>query len=81
LDHYRLLDLSEDATSSEIRHAYAAAVEGLPRRGIDRFLADLAGRTAERYRIAYDELLDVVKRRKYDQYLEQSRKMVVSILH
>jgi DnaJ-class molecular chaperone len=80
-DHYRLLDVDEDATPADIRRAYAKAVDGLPHRWIDRFTAGLAGRTADAYRVAYEELSDAEKREKYDQYLAQGRKMIVSILH
>ena len=80
-DHYRLLDVSEDATQTEIRVAYAYAIKQLPDHWFDCFLAGLAGRTKERYRLAYEELSDTERRKKYNQYLEQGRKMFVSILH
>ena len=81
LDHYKLLDVSEDARQAEIRVAFARAIKNLPQGRIDRFIAGLAGRTAERYQAAYDELSDVERRKKYDRYLEQGRRMLVSILH
>jgi DnaJ-class molecular chaperone len=76
-----LLEVDEDATQADIRHAYAMAVDGLPHRWIDRVIAGLAGRTADAYRVAYEELSDAVKREKYDQFLAQGRKMIISILH
>lgn len=81
LDHYKLLDITEEASQAEIERAYTAAVDALPRRPLDRFLAGLAGRTLDGYRIAYEELTDAKKRAEYDRYLEQGRKMFVSILH
>jgi DnaJ-class molecular chaperone len=81
LDHYKLLDVAADANRAEIRIAFDRAIKGLPRGRVDRFLAALAGRTAENYRAAYEELSDVERRKRYDAYLEQSRKMLVSLLH
>ena len=76
-----MLDVNEDASQAEIGRAYATAVDGLPRRWIDRFMAGPAGKTADGYRVAYEELSDVEKRKKYDQYLEHGRKMIVCVLH
>ena len=80
-DHYRLLDVSEDATQTDIRAAYAIAIKQLPDRWFDCFLAGLAGRTKERYHAAYEELSDIERRKKYDQYLDRGRKMIVGVLH
>ena len=80
MDHYRLLDVTEDASQADIQRAYTAAVDALPSRPLDRFLAGLSGRTLDRYRIAYEELSDAEKRSEYDQYLEQGRRMPLMFL-
>jgi DnaJ-class molecular chaperone len=81
LDHYKLLDVNEDASPAEIGRAHAAAINGLPDSWIGRCVAGLGGRTKERYRIAYEELSDLNKREKYDRYLDRGRNMMLSLIH
>lgn len=81
LDHYKLLEVSENASQVAIDRAYAAAAAAMPRRWVDRFLAGLAGKTLEGYRTAYEELSNVERRAAYDQFLAKARQMTVFILH
>lgn len=72
LDHYKLLETSEDVGEAEIALAFAGAIQSLPEGRMDRLVSALMGRTAERYLAAYLALSDVERRNCYDRYLEQS---------
>ena len=68
-DHYRLLGIADSATADEIELAYEAAVARTPTNWRMRVVAQLRGRTPQRFRFAYEELIDPAKRAKYDAYL------------
>lgn len=80
LDHYSLLRVSQNATASELEHAYRVATEHAAHGWKPRLVAKLTGRTAGRLLQAYEELSNPERRASYDEYLARSREMGRTLL-
>ena len=80
-DHYCLLNVGEHATPGEITRAYEIAVASLPKDFKARLVAQLVGRTAQRFHHAHEELSDPDRRAEYDAYRAHARTILLASFH
>ena len=69
-DHYQLLKVPPVAPNAAIEPAFRSALVNVPRKGIDRLIACVRGRTETQLLRAFQELNDPVRRSEYDKFLD-----------